>query len=132
MFMKQRKLANPVSKLPPNPAKLMSDLFSRMSQNERESVETILISLLDDSTGLGMKTDLEMPLAVTRLEIIAFWGDLEGATDDAKTLREFSRLYKVNRVSHDRQSREEIVKAVSELHKKEDRTLGQRLSEVPT
>ena len=113
----------------PQPTSL-GDFFSKLSIGERETVEKILTNLLNE-INLGMKTDIEVPIEMARLEILQYWSEVEGCIKNAKLLEIFINRYKVDRVSFKRQSREEIIKAVSERVKKEDRTLGERLAEVP-
>ncbi len=109
------------TKLPENPAKAMNmqEVISKFSQMDEETVEKILVQLLDEKN-LEMKTDIPVPLALTRLEVLGDYVDSEfkrvGLENSvtAKLITTFARKFRVNRVSYDRKSREEIIRALSE------------------
>lgn len=91
----------------------LGDLF----KGEDESIEKILLSLLDKENIL-MKSEIHMPLNLTRLKTIGHWLVLEGQEDNAKLLFNFVLDYAEIMVSFDRKSREEIIRAIEGLKEK--------------
>jgi hypothetical protein len=84
-----------------------------------------------DEKNVAMKTDINQPLNLSRLEILAQMFEDEGLPRCALIIRQFVVLYRINRVSFKRQSRKEIIKALIGIDDSE-RTLNQKLSSPPT
>lgn len=95
-------------------------------QTQGETLEKILLQMLDDTKGLPMKTHIIKPLNLSRLETLAFCFKSEGLPDTAAVLDYFVQKYRVNMVSFERKSRTEIIQAIEGL-KHEDRTLADKL-----
>jgi hypothetical protein len=104
----------------------MTSGFEGLFQTQDETLEKILLLMLDDSKGLPMKTDIANPLNLSRLETIAFVFRQDGYTEVAEVLEFFVLKYRVNRVSFNRKSRSEIIQAIEGL-KKEERSLADKL-----
>lgn len=79
-----------------------------------------------DEAGVSMKTHIKNPLALTKLEILAEAFRLEGAIEIHEILSTFIRMYRINMVSYDRKSREEITRAIEGLERK-DRSIADKL-----
>jgi hypothetical protein len=104
----------------------LDDLF----QMQEESLEKILVNLLDDEN-VGMKTEIQRPTVTTKLEFLGVWLDVEGATDSSEMVEKFVKLFKVNMVSHKRQSRKEIIQGLSAGFQ-EERSVGDKLTKPVT
>lgn len=91
-------------------------LLEELMPIEEESVEKILVRMLDGQD-VELKTEYHDPLRVSLLETLADWLEAEGLTSSAQLLKDFLKHYSIAMVSNDRKSREEIVRAVSELRK---------------
>jgi len=129
--MRPRRLASTQNVASTNPAVTLGDIFSKLTPTQRETVEKILVSLLD-TNNIEMKTEIQVPLNVTRLELLGHWASLENAPQTSSIITKFCNFYRVNMVSHDRLSRKEIISALSERLKSEDKTLAEKLTEPPT
>src|SRR4030065_1421823 len=92
---------------------------------DEDTFQKILVKLIDPLNP-ETKTEIHDPLALTRLLAIADWGDAEGAKKTAATLRAFAHEYRVNMISYNRQSRKEVVQALTEGLKQE-RTMAEKL-----
>jgi hypothetical protein len=91
-------------------------LLEELMPIEEESVEKILVRMLDGQD-VELKTEYHDPLRVSLLETLADWLEAEGLISSAQLVRDFLSHYSIAMVSNDRKSREEIVRAVSELRK---------------
>jgi len=103
------------------PKPLFSDLF----QVEEDSFEKILITLLDKEN-ITMKTDIKNPLNLIKLKTLANLLRIEGLIEEANLIDNFITGYLEYMVSYNRQSRKEIIQALSE-GLKEERTVGEKL-----
>lgn len=101
-------------------------MFDGLFQVDDNSFEKILVSLIADDENIAMKTDIQKPLALTKLEVLADWLELENLPDSAKLIRTFVKSYRINRVSNQRKSRQEVIHALTE-GMKEDKSIGEKL-----
>jgi hypothetical protein len=108
------------------PQSMLSGLLS----TDEESFEKIVLEMLNPED-VEMKTEVHSPVALTRLETMAIWYDFENVPECAKLIREFCKLYRVNMVSFNRQSRKEIKEILTEGLKRE-RSIGEKLAGKPT
>ena len=104
-------------------------LLGEFTQIEEESFEKILVELLKKEN-IEMKTDIENALNFTRLEVLGTLLHSEHLPDSAKLIDVFVLKYRVNRVSHKRQSRKEIIQALSQ-GLKEERNITDKLMSAP-
>jgi len=104
----------------------MASNLEGLFQTQDETLEKILLQMLDDTKGLPMKTHIKKPLNLSRLETLAFIFRQEGDAETGDILDYFVQKYRVNMVSFDRKSRTEIIQAIEGL-KHEDRTLADKL-----
>jgi len=101
-------------------------LLDGMFESSDESLEKILVSL-QNPENVSMQTEIQRPVILTQLETLADWIALEGDLDTANFIRSFVKEYRINMVSFNRQSRQEIVSAVAE-GLKEQRSVGSKLA----
>ena len=130
----EKKVEKRVRKLRENPSidKRLSqpvDVFKNMIQLEDETVEKIVMSMLDPEN-VEMKTRVNAPLNLTRLEFMGMLFDIETLPLSKKVIETFCKLLRVNEVSFDGKSREEIVRILSEAMKQE-RSLTDKLASPP-
>jgi len=106
------------------------DVFAGMQQLEDETVEKIVVSMLNPEN-VEMKTRVGVPLALSRMELMGTWYEIEGFPDAKKVVDAFCKFLRVNEVSLDGKSREEIVRILSEAMKQE-RSLQDKLTAPPS
>jgi hypothetical protein len=90
---------------------------------QEETAEKILVKLLDDK-GIELKTEIRDPRALAQLSTLARWLELEKMSQSAKIIDDFVDYFLRYMVSKDRQSRKEIVKALSDRLKRENSPQG--------
>ena len=91
----------------------MSDFLNDLQPVEEESIERILIRLMEVD-GIALKTEYPNPLNVARLSTLADWLRKEEMTDSADLIDLFVKYYSQDMVSLDRKGRGEIVRALQE------------------
>lgn len=104
-------------------------LLGEFKPMEEESVEKILVSLLNPENA-KTKTELHNPLTLTQLITYGKWLRDEKLFKSANTIFKFVEEYRVNMISFKRQSRTEVIQALSEAFKQE-RSLQQKLVSPP-
>jgi hypothetical protein len=97
---------------------------------EEQSPMQILNSL-QDKENVEMQTEIQQPLNLTRMETLAEWCHDENAFISENTLLNFVNKFRINMVSFNRQSRKEVISALTESIK-EERRLSEKLLSVPT
>lgn len=105
------------------------DVFKGMQQLEEETVEKIVVNMLNPEN-VEMKTRVGVPLALSRLELMGTWYEIENLPISKKVIDIFCKFLRVNEVSLDGKSREEIVRILSEAIKQE-RSMQDRLASPP-
>lgn len=90
-----------------------------------ETLEQILLDLLAPGN-VTMKTEFPNPLLVSRIRMASKWAELQGLEQVAEFLKQFVTFFETDMVSYKRQSRTEIVTAVSEIVK-HDRKVREKL-----
>ena len=98
------------------PVKLGSE-----SQMDRELAQ--LVSSLMTLENLELKSEVANPLNLTRLKIFGQWAENEGIEGAAADIDQFIDYYLRYMVSHNRQGRAEVVRAISEIKTKMAKTL---------
>jgi len=88
---------------------------------EEESVERILAKLMEPQ-GIALKTDLPRPMPCVKLQVFAQWLKQEGMEDSSALVENFVKFYMEDMVSNKRKGRAEIVKALSDQMRAEDRS----------
>jgi len=105
------------------------DYDNDFSPIEEQSPMQILNSL-QDKENVEMQTEIQQPLNLTRLETLAKWCGDEKAFDSQATLTQFAKDFRVNMVSFNRQSRKEIITALTEALE-DERRLSEKLMSAP-
>jgi transcription initiation factor IIE alpha subunit len=120
----------------------MASPLEGLFQTQDDTLEKILLKMIDEK-GVSMKTHIKNPLCLTRLETLAEIFKLESTnlsnSEDVKEeskeiydiLAVFINMYRINMVSYDRKSREEITRAIEGLERK-DRSLADKLMSKET
>lgn len=108
----------------------MSDMFQELvAMGEGESLERILIRLLQ-SEDIELKTEIQKPLNLARLNLLADWLMIENCPNASKMIKEFIQSYLKYMVSHNREGRKEIIQAIAEGMKR-DKSLTDKLTTPP-
>jgi len=94
-------------------------LDSELIPIEEESVEHILSRLMQADGDIAMKTELNRPLNIVKLQTLANWLKEEKMLTTAKLIDQFVKDYMLDMVSNGRQGRKEIVRALQERLKDE-------------
>lgn len=113
----------------PNPGGIQA-LLGGLIRRENETYEKILVRLLEPDN-VETKTQVDNPIALTRLDILSSWLRNEGVKGAANLVKDFAHDYRINMVSYKRQSRTEVVKALTEGIRQE-RTLAEKLTTTPS
>lgn len=94
------------------------------------SLQDILMDLLDGEQNLDLKTHIKNPQALAALKLISKFLKMESYTGSAKLLKKYITIYLRYMVSLDRESRKEIIQAVSSLLNREtlSLSLGEKLT----
>src|SRR4030066_2103146 len=112
------------------PGDIRTALLGGVISRDDDTFQKILVKLIDPMNP-ETKTEIHDPLALTRLLAIADWCEAEKAIKTAATLRAFAHEYRVNMISFNRQSRKEVVQALTEGLKQE-RTMAEKLTSKPS
>lgn len=105
--------------------------MAMFEQKEEETVEKILSELLDKDD-IELKTEINNPLNVSRLMMISKWFEVNEYDDSSELIEKFVNYYLLYMVSHNRESRREIVTAIKgsleeiglSLNSKMDKLMG--------
>jgi hypothetical protein len=97
-----------------------------MKSEEPESFEKILVSL-NDKEKVETQTEIQNPLNITRLQIFGVALKSSNKPLCAELIESFCLMYKINMLSHNRKSREEIIAALT-VGLKENRNMMDKLS----
>ena len=120
----------------------MTSHLDGLFQTQDDTLEKILLKMIDEQ-GVSMKTHIKNPLCLTKLETLAevFKFESESLSNPESVRQEarecydilvlFIRMYRINMVSYDRKSREEITRAIEGLERK-DRSLADKLMSKET
>lgn len=108
----------------------MPQFFEGLQSVNEDSFQKILISLLDPEN-IETKTEIELPMPLAQLAILADVLEKEGVPDLPELLRNFIKKYLVYQVSHLRKGRTEIIGALTEGIK-EERRLREKLTSPNT
>lgn len=95
---------------------------------DKNSLEEILNNMLN-SDNVEMKTQIQKPTNLTKLAILAQWLESEGMIETAKMINRYIFEFRINMVSFNRQSRKEIIAALTPNIQAE-RNLIEKLTEV--
>jgi len=79
---------------------------------EKDSLEQILNNMLNPEH-IEMKTEIQRPLNLTKLKMLSIWLRNEGMISCANLIDGFIYEFRVNMVSNKRQSRKEIISALT-------------------
>jgi hypothetical protein len=105
-------------------------MFDGLNEVEdSNSYEEILMSLLNEEN-VAMKSEIDRPINLARLDVLSFWLKAEGLPKSSEFIDTFIKKFLVYMVSHNRQSRKEIIQALSE-GLKEEKTIGEKLISKP-
>jgi hypothetical protein len=105
------------------------DYDNDFSPIEEQSPMQILNSL-QDKENVEMQTEIQQPLNLTRLETLAKWCGDEKAFSCQATLTQFANDFRINMVSFNRQSRKEIITALTQALE-DERKLSEKLMSAP-
>jgi hypothetical protein len=113
--------------------KTTGEIFGDMFAGDSETFEKILVNMVTDDENISMKTRIPNPLALSQLETIRTWYEMELGEDSksVKVLDIFIHDFRVNRVSLDGKSREELIRALS-AGMEQERTITDKLSKPPS
>ena len=101
-------------------------IIEGMESYEESNTFKVLDSMLDGKN-VETKTELEVPLSMARLLLIADWIDDAGMTRAANRIKNFGKSYMTLVISKDRKSRSEVIAVLAETMK-EERNMKQKLT----
>jgi len=129
-ILKKKPPTEPIERKQNPEVEIPQSMLQGLLSTDEESFEKIVLEMLNPDD-VEMKTEVHSPVALTQLEVMAIWYDFEHVPECAKLIRDFCRLYRINMVSFNRQSRKEIKEILTEGLKRE-RTIGEKLAGKPT
>ena len=100
-------------------------MFDGIFREEKDSLEKILAELLN-AKDIELKSEIHNPIILTKLKTLSVWMKLEKCPKSSKMLEDFITYYLKYMVSHNRESRKEIIHALSEMLKREA-PLGEKI-----
>ena len=100
--------------------------FDGLENYEESNTFKVLDSMLD-SKNVKTKTELEVPLKMAQLLLIADWVEDAGMDRAAKKIKNFAESYMTLVISKDRKSRSEVISVLAETMK-EERNMKQKLT----
>ena len=107
---------------------MSNSVFDDLIESHDVSLQQILNNLLDGTKDLDLKTQIFKPKQLASLKILTeLLGKLK-YSESNKMLESFIKTFLRYMVSYDRQSRKEIIKALSSLIETENKELGKRLT----
>lgn len=107
---------------------MSNSVFDDLIESHDVSLQQILNNLLDGTKDLDLKTQIFKPKQLASLKILTeLLGKLK-YSESNKMLESFIKTFLRYMVSYQRQSRKEIVKALSSLIESENKELGKRLT----
>jgi len=105
-----------------------NDIFNELIESTDISLQQILNNLLDGSQNLDLKTQILKPKQLASLKVFS---ELIGKFNYSKSsliLNDFIKVYLRYMVSYERQSRKEIIKAISNLMESEGKEIIQKIT----
>ena len=107
---------------------MSNSVFDDLIESHDVSLQQILNNLLDGTKDLDLKTQIFKPKQLASLKILTeLLGKLK-YKESNKMLESFIKTFLRYMVSYQRQSRKEIIKALSSLIETENKELGKRLT----
>lgn len=107
---------------------MSDDIFNELIESTDISLQQILNNLLDGSQNLDLKTQIVKPKQLASLNVLSDLLKEMKFKDSSKMLKDFIEIYLRYMVSYERQSRKEIIRAVSSLLERENKDLVQKLT----
>jgi len=101
-------------------------IIEGMENYEESNTFKVLDSMLDDKNVIT-KTELDNPLNMARLFLIADWIDVPNISKPSKAIRDFANKYMTLMISKNRKSRSEVISVLAETMK-EERNMKQKLT----
>ena len=95
---------------------------------EKDSLQQILNNMIDIDN-VAMKTQIQKPSNLTKLAILSKWIRSEQCPDTSDLLDIYITEYRINMVSYNRQSRKEVIAALTSGLQQE-RNIQEKLTEV--
>jgi len=108
--MKQVK-ANDIEEIDNPDANVLDDEFETIQ--EIPSIQEILLSLISDKTNLTLKTEIHNPKALALIKMFSNYLEQRQYPKSSQFISNFIDIYLEYMVSKDRESRREIIKAIS-------------------
>ena len=93
----------------------MNDILDSFKPTTDVSIEQILNNLLNSDKNLSLKTEIINPMKLASLYTLAVYLKSKKYLKTSKTIMEFIRMYLTYMVSNKRKSRNEVIKALTNL-----------------
>ena len=97
------------------------NIMDILKPGEDVNLQQVLLTLLDGKNDIDIKSEIHAPRNITILTVIRDYFEEKGMKKCANTLSVFIKYYCRYMISHDRQSRKEIVEAFKSLREQQDR-----------
>ena len=105
-----------------------NDIFTELIETTDISLQQILNNLLDGSQNLDLKTQIIKPKQLASLKVFSELIAKFKYSKSSKILEGFIKVYLRYMVSYERQSRKEIIKAISSLFESESKDVIQKIT----
>lgn len=98
---------------------VIKDIYKDLIKSEDLSLEKILAILLKSDDNLALKTQVDNPLGLSILSMLAEYLKTKKLKISSKLLKGFIKLYLEYMVSYKRMSRKEIIEGMKSLYQYE-------------
>lgn len=105
-----------------------NDIFSELVEATDISLQQILNNLLDGSHNLDLKTQILKPKQLASLKVLSELISNLKYTKSSSIIESFIKTYLRYMVSYERQSRKEIIKALSSLIESENKEFKEKIT----
>lgn len=101
--------------------------FEGMIPIEEETPEHILAGLINPEN-IGMKSRISNPLVLTQFEMMGIWAGIDNLPKTKLVFEQFAEFFRTNGISQDGERVKEIVQALSERIRQQERTASEKLT----
>lgn len=101
--------------------------FEGMIPIEEETPDHILAGLINPEN-IGMKSRISNPLVLTQFEMMGIWAGIDNLPKTKLVFEQFAEFFRTNGISQDGERVKEIVQALSERIRQQERTASEKLT----
>lgn len=107
---------------------IQDNLSDILRKGKDITYQEILINLIDGKDNLDLKSEINQPKELASLYVLAKYLDNSNFPNTAKVIKYFITRYLRYMISYKRQSRKEIIEAISSFNKEADMSIIEKLT----